>query len=44
MSSIQRAAIAWSILTAAGIPGIRDVFVPTHHRRRQHHRPIKKAY
>jgi UbiD family decarboxylase len=28
MSSVQRAAIAWNILTAAGIPGIRDVFVP----------------
>lgn len=28
MSSIQRAAIAWNILTVAGIPGIRDVFVP----------------
>jgi 4-hydroxy-3-polyprenylbenzoate decarboxylase len=27
-SSIQRAAIAWNILTAAGIPGIRDVFIP----------------
>lgn len=28
MSSVQRAAIAWNILTQAGIPGIRDVFVP----------------
>ena len=28
MSSIQRAAIAWNILNGAGIPGIRDVFVP----------------
>ena len=28
MSSVQRAAIAWNILSAAGIPGIRDVFVP----------------
>jgi UbiD family decarboxylase len=28
MSSVQRAAIAWNILTGAGIPGIRDVFVP----------------
>src|SRR5437867_8564166 len=28
MSSIQRAAIAWNILTAAGIPGVRDVWVP----------------
>jgi 4-hydroxy-3-polyprenylbenzoate decarboxylase len=28
MSSVQRAAIAWNILTAAGIPGVRDVFVP----------------
>jgi len=28
MSSIQRAAIAWSILSGAGIPGIRDVWVP----------------
>jgi hypothetical protein len=28
MSSVQRAAIAWNILTAAGIAGIRDVFVP----------------
>src|SRR5438552_4411327 len=28
MSSVQRAAIAWNILTAAGIPGVRDVYVP----------------
>jgi 4-hydroxy-3-polyprenylbenzoate decarboxylase len=28
MSSVQRAAIAWNILNGAGIPGIRDVFVP----------------
>src|SRR5256886_655520 len=28
MSSVQRAAIAWNILTQAGIPGVRDVFVP----------------
>ncbi len=28
MSSVQRAAIAWNILTQAGIPGIRDVWVP----------------
>jgi 3-polyprenyl-4-hydroxybenzoate decarboxylase len=28
MSSIQRAAIAWNILTAAGTPGIRDFVVP----------------
>ena len=28
MSSTQRAAIAWSILSGAGIPGIRDVWVP----------------
>jgi UbiD family decarboxylase len=28
MSSVQRAAIAWNILTAAGIPGVRDVWVP----------------
>jgi 4-hydroxy-3-polyprenylbenzoate decarboxylase len=28
MSSIQRAAIAWNILNGAGIPGVRDVFVP----------------
>jgi 4-hydroxy-3-polyprenylbenzoate decarboxylase len=28
MSSVQRAAIAWAILTGAGIPGIRDVYVP----------------
>ena len=28
MSSVQRAAIAWNILTQAGIPGILDVFVP----------------
>jgi UbiD family decarboxylase len=28
MSSVQRAAIAWNILTAAGIPSVRDVFVP----------------
>jgi len=28
MSSVQRAAIAWNILSGAGIPGIRDVFVP----------------
>jgi len=28
MSSVQRAAIAWNILNAAGIPGIRDVVVP----------------
>jgi UbiD family decarboxylase len=27
MSSVQRAAIAWNILTTAGIPGIRNVFV-----------------
>ncbi|MBI3635340.1 MAG: UbiD family decarboxylase, partial [Candidatus Rokubacteria bacterium] len=27
MSSVQRAGIAWNILTQAGIPGIRDVFV-----------------
>jgi 4-hydroxy-3-polyprenylbenzoate decarboxylase len=27
MSSVQRAAIAWNILTGAGIPGIRNVFV-----------------
>ncbi|MBI2217732.1 MAG: UbiD family decarboxylase [Candidatus Rokubacteria bacterium] len=27
MSSVQRAAIAWNILVAAGIPGIRDVVV-----------------
>ena len=27
MSSVQRAAIAWNILTGAGIPGIRDVFI-----------------
>ncbi|MGH7354533.1 MAG: UbiD family decarboxylase [Candidatus Rokuibacteriota bacterium] len=27
MSSVQRAAIAWNILTQAGIPGIRDVHV-----------------
>jgi UbiD family decarboxylase len=27
MSSVQRAAIAWNILTTAGIPGVRDVFV-----------------
>jgi UbiD family decarboxylase len=28
MSSVQRSAIAWNILVSAGIPGIRDVFVP----------------
>jgi 4-hydroxy-3-polyprenylbenzoate decarboxylase len=28
MSSIQRAAIAWNILNGAGIPGVRDVWVP----------------
>jgi 4-hydroxy-3-polyprenylbenzoate decarboxylase len=28
MSSVQRAGIAWTILTGAGIPGIRDVYVP----------------
>jgi UbiD family decarboxylase len=28
MSSVQRAGIAWNILNAAGIPGVRDVFVP----------------
>src|SRR5437867_3067104 len=28
MSSTQRAAIAWNILNGAGIPGIRDVWVP----------------
>src|SRR3989441_2400876 len=28
MSSTQRAAIAWNILSGAGIPGIRDVYVP----------------
>ena len=28
MSSVQRAAIALNILTQAGIPGVRDVFVP----------------
>src|SRR5438128_9374997 len=28
MSSVQRAAIAWNILTTAGSPGVRDVFVP----------------
>jgi UbiD family decarboxylase len=28
MSSVQRAAIAWSILTGAGIPGVLDVYVP----------------
>jgi 4-hydroxy-3-polyprenylbenzoate decarboxylase len=27
MSSVQRAAIAWNILSGAGIPGIREVFV-----------------
>jgi UbiD family decarboxylase len=27
MSSVQRAAIAWNILSTAGIPGIRNVFV-----------------
>ena len=27
MSSVQRAAIAWNILTGAGIPGVRNVFV-----------------
>jgi 4-hydroxy-3-polyprenylbenzoate decarboxylase len=27
MSSVQRAAIAWNILTTAGISGIRDVFI-----------------
>ena len=27
MSSVQRAAIAWNILTGAGIPGIQNVFV-----------------
>ncbi len=27
MSSVQRAAIAWNILTAAGIPGVRDVYI-----------------
>lgn len=27
MSSVQRAGIAWNILTGAGIPGIRDVYV-----------------
>jgi len=28
MSSVQRAGIAWNILTQAGIPGVREVFVP----------------
>lgn len=28
MSSVQRAAIAWSILQGAGIPGVLDVYVP----------------
>ena len=28
MSSVQRAAIAWNILNAAGIPGILDVYAP----------------
>jgi len=28
MSSVPRAAIAWNILTGAGIPGLRDIFVP----------------
>ncbi len=28
MSSVQRAAIAWNILTTAGIPGVLDVFAP----------------
>jgi 4-hydroxy-3-polyprenylbenzoate decarboxylase len=28
MSSVQRAAIAWNILTGAGIPGILDVYAP----------------
>ena len=27
MSSVQRAAIAWNILTTAGIPGVQDVYV-----------------
>ncbi len=27
MSSVERAALAWNILTNAGIPGIRDVYV-----------------
>jgi 4-hydroxy-3-polyprenylbenzoate decarboxylase len=28
MSSVQRAGIAWNILTQAGVPGVREVFVP----------------
>jgi 4-hydroxy-3-polyprenylbenzoate decarboxylase len=28
MSSVQRAGIAWNILIQAGIPGVREVFVP----------------
>jgi 4-hydroxy-3-polyprenylbenzoate decarboxylase len=27
MSSVQRAAIAWNILNAAGVPGVREVYV-----------------
>src|SRR5437899_7482483 len=28
MPSVHRAAVAWTILNTAGIPAIRDVFVP----------------
>ena len=36
MSGVQRAGIAWNILKGAGIPGVRDVYVPSDHQRREH--------
>ena len=44
MSSVQRAAIAWNILNGAGIPGIRDVFVPPITNGVNIHVQIKKHY
>ncbi len=44
MSSVQRAAIAWNILTQAGIPGIRDIWVPPITNGVNIHIQIKKTY
>jgi 4-hydroxy-3-polyprenylbenzoate decarboxylase len=44
MSSVQRAAIAWNILNGAGIPGVRDVFVPPITNGVNIHVQIKKHY
>lgn len=44
MSSVQRAAIAWNILSGAGIPGILDVYVPPITNGVNIHVQIKKHY